>query len=98
MWARWKAGSLSSTARNCSMERPQSRSPGLGNELCRRSEIVAAHQRIGIRQSGVGAGVRRILFDRPLKMLYRLLETFDRPLAPEVAALEIEVIGFVGLG
>ncbi len=70
----------------------QRRGARFGHELVLRSETVAAHQGVGIRQAGIGAGVVGVFGYGLLKIFDRPLETRRCPLVPEVAAFEIQII------
>ena len=67
--------------------------------LGHRLDPVRAEQQIRIRQAGIGQRIVRILGDRLLEVLDRLLVAGDRALVPVIAALQVRLIrhGIVGV-
>src|ERR1700678_2723070 len=78
-------------------ERSQGRRPRLRHELTLRTYVPCAHQSESVCQPGIGAAVIWVLIDRLLEVTGCLSKSFRRPLVPEIPALQIKVIGFVGL-
>ncbi len=75
------------------LQRLPGRLLGPREDLPRRPGAVVAEEEQRVREAGPGQGVRRIAVERLLEVADALLQVPRRPLVPEVAALEIEVVG-----
>src|SRR3954447_20944225 len=77
-------------------QRLQSRGFGFGHELLLRRCIPGTHQSKSVRQARVSARIAWVLRDGLLEITRSLPEAGAGPLIPEVPALEIEIVGFIG--
>ncbi len=60
--------------------------------LVERLDPIRAEQQVRVGQPGVGERVLRVLFDRVLEVLDRLLVAGDRALVPVIAALQVQLV------
>src|SRR6202041_3708657 len=68
----------------------------LGHEILRGNVLPCAEQRERIRQTGVGRRVVCVFVDRLLEVFGGLVQAGLRPLVPEVAALQAEIVYLIG--
>ena len=90
----WPSADMGLGKRRVDLERLDGRGACLGQRL----HPVGAEQQMGVRQSGVGKRVLRVLANRLLEVLDGSLVALERAFVPVIPALEIDLVRLRVLG